>query len=352
MTATGKETSAVSGFIHRHLLKLVVASYALAAVFPGPGEWLKDVDLAAAVGASGTIALTAPKLLLWVLLFNAGIRARPERVVRIVRRPGMLAAGIAANVAAPLAFLAVASPALRAWPDPEEGAVVLVGLALVSAMPIAGSSTGWAQAADGDMGLSLGLVLGSTFLSPLTTPACLRILGWLAPDGRGDQLRILADRGMGGFLLAWVLVPSLSGVLVRAAMGEGRVAGVERWLRVVAPASLLLLGYVNASSCLPRVLADPDWDFLGVVLVFVLGLCALTFSAGGLVARASGADRGQKAALMFGLGMNNNGTGMVLASTAMAASPMVLLPIIVYTLAQHLAAGCVDRMLRRPSDAA
>ena len=50
---------------------------------------------------------------------------------------------------------------------------------------------------------------------------------------------------------------------------------------------------------------------------------------------------------MFGLGMNNNGTGLVLASAAMASQPLVMLPIILYNLVQHLIAGLVDMLLRR-----
>ena len=73
----------------------------------------------------------------------------------------------------------------------------------------------------------------------------------------------------------------------------------------------------------------------------------LTFAAGHVIGRLLGADRGQRAALMFGLGMNNNGTGLVLASMALGSQPLVMLPIIVYNLAQHLIAGCVDALLRR-----
>lgn len=59
-------------------------------------------------------------------------------------------------------------------------------------------------------------------------------------------------------------------------------------------------------------------------------------------ARLTGADAGGRAALMSGLGMNN-GTGLVLASTTLAALPRAVLPVIAYDLAQHLAAGLVDR---------
>ena len=54
---------------------------------------------------------------------------------------------------------------------------------------------------------------------------------------------------------------------------------------------------------------------------------------------------------MFGLGMNNNGTGLVLASMSLADHPRVMLPIIFYNLVQHLIAGFVDRLIcRRPDN--
>ncbi len=52
---------------------------------------------------------------------------------------------------------------------------------------------------------------------------------------------------------------------------------------------------------------------------------------------------------MFGLGMNNNGTGLVLASMTLAAHPLVLLPIIFYNLVRHLVAGAVAMLLSRPA---
>lgn len=347
MTEVQDKMSAVSHFLHRHLLKLIVLSYGLAAAWPGPGLWLKEANVLELIGLPGRFAMTPPKLLLWLLLFSAGMRVRVGRVGQLVRRPGMMLAGLAANLLVPMAFLALMVPALRAWHNPDEAAIVLVGLALVSSMPIAGSSTGWAQAADGDMALSLGLVLGSTFLSPLTTPASLHTLGMLAPARYGDQLHQLAGRDTGSFLFAWVLIPSVLGIVARVALGEARARSVERNLKLIAPVTLLILCYANASSCLPQALGNPDWDFLGIILVFVAGLCLLTFLAGHIVGRLVGADRGQRVALMFGLGMNNNGTGLVLASMAMGAQPLVMLPIIIYNLAQHLIAGSVDALLRR-----
>ena len=50
---------------------------------------------------------------------------------------------------------------------------------------------------------------------------------------------------------------------------------------------------------------------------------------------------------MFALGMNNNGSGLVLAASALAAHPNVLLTIVAYNLVQQVAAGVADHVLLR-----
>ena len=351
MSARTGRTSAVTQFLQRHLLPLILLSYVLAATWPGPGLWIKAAEVIGVDTAAGHLSLSVPTLLLATLMFTAGLRARIGRVGRVVGRPGVLAAGLVANLAVPMASIALMLPALRHWHSADEAAMILLGLALVTSMPIAGSSTGWSQAADGDMALSLGLVLGSTLLSPLTTPAALHALGSLASGRVGMELHRLAGRDTGAFLTTWVLLPSAFGLLSRALIGEVRAEVAVRRIAPVAPIAILMLCYANASGCLPGVLGDPDWDFLGIVLLFVVALCGLTFAAGHLLGRFLRVDRGQRASLLFGLGMNNNGTGLVLASVALGSQPMAMMPIIAYNLAQHVVAGCVNALLRKAGGA-
>jgi hypothetical protein len=65
-------------------------------------------------------------------------------------------------------MIVAVSLTMKLWHNQEEAQQLLVGLALVPAMPIAGASTAWAQNANGSVILSLGLVLLTTLLSPLT----------------------------------------------------------------------------------------------------------------------------------------------------------------------------------------
>jgi BASS family bile acid:Na+ symporter len=329
------------------MLLLVVLSYLIAGAHPAPGAWIRNACVFDAALGPARMRGTMPEVLLAVLLFTAGTRVRGERLRAMLRNPGLVASGLAANLAVPALYIGALCWLVGPWHNPDETATLVVGMALVAAMPVAGSSAGWAQQAGGDMALSLGLVLASTLLSPLTTPAMLRLLGGFSPPGAASVLHSVASAGTGAFLTAWVLVPSLLGILLRQAISAEALAWLEPRLKALATLTLLLLCYANASACLPQVFESPDWDFLGMVTAAVLGMCALTFISGYALGRALRADEPQRAALMYGMGMNNNGTGLVLASLVLGSRPVVLVPIIVYNLGQHLVAGCADRLSRK-----
>ena len=348
-TRTGLMEKA-SHFLHDNLLWVLLSSYAVAAVWSGPGLAMRRVSFGDAAVAGEHVRLTLPLLMLSLLLFNAGLGVPLNRLRELARRPAILFAGLAANLLVPIAVILGVSLIMHAWHNNDEVQNILLGLALVAAMPIAGSSTAWSQNADGDLALSLGLVLGSTLLSPLTTPLALRAVGWMAQGDYAEALFGLASGGAGAFLFLGVIVPTLAGIGVRIFMGAQLLASLKPALKLGNMAVLVLLNYANASASLPQAIAHPDADFLVVTLVIVVALCATTFSAGWGIARIAGVPGDQRTALMFGLGMNNNGTGLVMASLALANYPRVMLPIIFYNLTQHLVAGAADRLIcRRPS---
>jgi BASS family bile acid:Na+ symporter len=327
--------------VHRHLLSLVVIAYVLAAVSPGPGLWAKRSLMAEA----GGMTVTVPMALLAVLLFNAGLGASAAGLRSVARRPVAVLAGVVVNLVVPLAFLAVLWFGLGAWHNEAEVGYLLLGLAVVAAMPVAGSSTAWSQNAGGNVALSLGLVLLSTLLSPITTPLVLTGINELNPGG----LPALAPDGAGGFLLAAVVVPSGLGLLTRCAAGDEAVARLKPVLKLLNAAILLFLCYSNATVALPQVVANPDWDYLGLVIAAASGLCVTAFAAGWLLARGLGASESDGRSLMFGLGMNNNGTGLVLAASELGSLPWAVVPVLTYNLIQHVVAGGVSRWVGRQS---
>ncbi len=335
--------------LHANLLWLLLGSYALAAVFPGLGLAARSVSLGEIPLIHDRLNVTLPVALLAALLLNAGLGVRVSQLGGVARRPAGLLAGLAANVIVPVAYIYTLSIVFSAWHNPDEVQNILVGLALVAAMPIAGSSTAWAQNADGNLALSLGLVLGSTLLSPLTTPLALHAVGSMAQGDYSEDLHEIAAGGAGTFLALAVILPSLLGIALRVILGERRINAAKPMLKLINMGVLLFLNYSNASTSLPQAIAEPDPDFLVATLGIVIGLCVLMFGAGWVIARLVHAGRSGRVSLMFGLGMNNNGTGLVMASLALADHPRILLPILFYNLVQHLVAGAADRMIDRGS---
>jgi BASS family bile acid:Na+ symporter len=94
-------------------------------------------------------------------------------------------------------------------------------------------------------------------------------------------------------------------------------------------------------------MTDYDFDFLAVTLGITAGLCLTAFASGYGLSRVFKVDQAERISLMYGLGMSNNGTGLILASLALASYPRVMVPIIFYNLAQHLVAGTVHEITGR-----
>jgi BASS family bile acid:Na+ symporter len=237
----------------------------------------------------------------------------------------------------------------QSWPSYHELQHILVGLALVAAMPIAGSSTAWSQNVNGNLALSLGLVISSTVISPWITPFILHFIGFLASGEYAQALHHVAKYGTGAFLVFSVVVPSVLGIAARHFIGESRIGQLNPYLKFFNLLNLLLLSYSNAAISLPQALHKPYWDFLILIVTVTTSLCLLEFGAGWLIARLYHTSRAEQSSLMFGLGMSNNGTGLVLSSLALPQYPLVMVPIIFYNLSQQVIAGLVDAKITRDS---
>jgi bile acid:Na+ symporter, BASS family len=343
---------AFTQFLHRHFLWFLISAYSLAAVFPSAGLWIRNVRLGDVSIFKTNIHVSLLLLLLATLMFNAGLGVKTAHLHALLQKLWMLVAGLAANVLVPIAYISIVTTVvLQFWHNPEESQHILVGLALVAAMPIAGASTAWAQNSNGNLALSLGLVLFSTMLSPVVTPLVFYAFGELASEEYETVLHELADYGSVAFLGLWVVLPSLLGLGVRSAVPERQLTAVMPYVRLSNSVILLALNYSNASVSLPKALADRDFDFLVVTLGITSGLCIAAFSAAYWLSCLFKTDEAERVSLMYGLGMNNNGTGLVLASLALASFPRIMVPIIFYNIVQHLVAGAVHQLMGRDAKA-
>lgn len=310
---------------------------------PGFGLWLRQFQLGSMQFFDGSkVTVSLPALMLSFLLFNAGLGIRARELLGILRQPAVLLVGFLANMCVPIFLIVALGGLMHLWHSSDELQNLLVGLALIVSMPIAGSSTAWSQNANGNLSLSLGLVFLSTVLCPLTTPLVLHIFGNITIGDYSEDLHELAAQGTNAFMMLTVVLPAMFGIVLYFCLGEECTAKVKPSLKLVNFLVLLLLNYSNAATSLPQAFAKPDWDYLIFIFFTTLFLCATAFGAGWLIARVLKADKGEQAALMFGLGMNNNGTGLVLAAASLADHPAVLLPMIFYTLVQQVIAALID----------
>jgi bile acid:Na+ symporter, BASS family len=217
--------------IHEQFFWFLLATCAVAACVPGPGLWLRGVSFGEVSLWGEKAPLSLPTLMLAFLLFSAGLGVQTAHLRHLLRDPKPLFAGLVANLAIPMAFLAAVSQVVGPWLNAEHVGSILVGLALIASMPVAATSTLWSQNANGNLALSLGLVLLSTLLSPVTTPVVFQAVGLLAHGDYAAVLHELGAQGAEGFLTVAVLLPSVLGLgregPPRRGPGRARQAAVE-----------------------------------------------------------------------------------------------------------------------------
>ena len=338
---------ALSQFVHHHLLWFLISAYVLAAFFPTAGLWIRNTTFGDVSILQTQMHVSLILLLLATLMFNAGLGVKTSHLKSLAQKTGVLFTGLTANLVIPMIYIFGITLVMRLWYEPDEAQHILIGLALVAAMPIAGASTAWAQNSNGNLALSLGLVLCSTVLSPVITPVALQVFGEMASEEYERLLQDLAAYGSAGFLGLWIVLPSVLGLGVRFAVPEDRLTAVMPFIKLINAVVLLLLNYSNGSISLPQAVADRDFDFLAVTLAITTGLCVTAFASGYGLSRLFKVDQADRVSLMYGLGMNNNGTGLVMASLVLVSYPRVMVPIIFYNLAQHLVAGSIQVVTSR-----
>src|SRR4051794_10866909 len=207
----GLDLHSISHLVHRHLLWFLIGAYLIAMVLPTPGLWIRNMSFGEVSLFQQKTNISLLMVMLGILMFNAGLGLKFSDIKSLMRCKYLLLTGLAANLAIPIIYVWVMTIPMRLWYEPFEVQYILVGLALVAAMPIAGSSTAWAQNSNGNLVLSLGLVFFSTTLSPIVTPVMLNVFGEIASEEYEKVLHGLAAYSSGSFLGLSVVLPSLMG---------------------------------------------------------------------------------------------------------------------------------------------
>lgn len=323
---------------------LLIAAYVLAALVPGPGLWLRDLQYSDAEGAARfSLAMVA------VLLASAAVMSDPLRLCELPGRPRALLVVIAGCWLAPLAIVWCTAVAVSACLPLAQASPVVLGLTLAAAMPVANSAVAWTHQSKGAINWALGLVILSIAASPLLTPLSL---DWLGPRLSADQAA--ATEGMvldsiGLIFVGWVLAPTAGGLCVGRLLGARGREAVGPWLALASAAALLLLNYANAAAALPRVVSEPQPLAIAVALVAALALPVGGAAAGWRLAPMVGVARRVRSAWAYSLGMRNTGLALALADRVLDSAPLAVLAILLVTLTQHVVAAAVHSIDGRTS---
>jgi BASS family bile acid:Na+ symporter len=261
-----------------------------------------------------------------------------------LRQPFAIGAGLVAVWLAP-ALLVVAAGFAIPWVVNGPAATgLLVGLALVAAMPVANSSVGWTQNSDGNLALALALVVLSISLSPLLTPALLSTFGMSLSPQEQNYCEALVNQFSGLFFIVWVVLPTVMGFAFRYLVGAARITRASSGFTVASAAALLMLNYINSALALPK-LRDSPATLLLVTATLAGALSLVGLLLGWGIAAMLRLPATTRTALLFGLSMKHTGLALILAGAVLANQPLAILIIVLATFFQHLLAGVAQWIL-------
>jgi predicted Na+-dependent transporter len=286
-------------------------------------------------------------LLLAVLLFCAAAVIQWSQVRDLLERPSVLLLGLITAWLGPALVVMVLSPLLPWLGMHETTAGMMVGFALVAAMPVANSAAGWTQNAGGNIALSLSLIILSILLSPLATPNVLKLMGWALSAADVQRIERVVTQFSGWRFILWVILPSLAGAITAWLAGHRRITHAKPVFRIVSLATILLLNYANASLAIDKVWISEPVGIIVLAAVIAAAVSIVGIGLATLQARVFGLSRASWIALAFGLSMKHTGLALVIAGEFLRDQPRVILVVLLTTVAQHVAAAAVDLRLQR-----
>ncbi|TFE68698.1 Na+-dependent transporter [Methylacidiphilum sp. Yel] len=325
--------------IHKKFFFFLILSYLLAALFPEAGLELRKITLFHWNLLGVREEITFPIFQLFILLFNGGFGVKIRDFITQFSKPLPLILGVFFNFIVPCLFVSLYWLISSLWHNPKERYDLFVGLILIIAMPIAGSTIGWSQNSNANIPLSLGLVFFSTLLSPLLTPMIFHAAKVLGGTYEPGLFGHISHQINSQFLILDIVIPSFLGMFARLISGNGVYEKVIRIIKPLNEINLLVLIYSNAATALPFIIHKPDTDFFLLIGIVVFLLCLIRFHAGQWIGSLFHFGEPTKRSLIYALGMNNNGMGLVLSNAVVGNQPSIILPIILYNLFQQIMAA-------------
>ena len=239
------------------------------------------------------------------MMIYIGLGASVGDVVNTVKNWRLVARGILANYVLFPALTIGLLLLFRAQP------LVAVGFMILAVCPAGPYGAAYTAIAKGNVGAAAGLMIVLAGLSPLLSPALLRVLMPLVSNSetaRVDVTKIVAT------LLLGQMLPLMAGLAVqhwRPRLAFRLLGPAEKGTKLLNAAFLVLVLYVQFSS----LLAIRLLGFLGM-LILLVGSVAIGWLA-------AGPGRETRKAMALTTAVRNNGVGMVIATGSFAGTDAV-----------------------------
>lgn len=246
-------------------------------------------------------SLVVLNIVLAFLMFGIALDTRVSDFRRVLKMPGAMAVGIAAQFLVLPAVTFALTLLLQTAPS------ISLGMILVACCPPGNVSNILTHRANGNVALSVSMTAVSNALSIVLMPLNFAFWGALHPTAAPLLRQIALDPvEVGGTIVAIIGLPFALGILCaeklpRVTQRIRKPARILSFLCLI----LFILGAIAG-----------NWryflDYVGLVLVAVALHDALAFVTGWLCARASGLADYDRRAVAIEVGIRNAGLGLVL----------------------------------------
>lgn len=209
----------------------------------------------------------------------------------------------------------------------------VTGIVLAFIIPTGIVSFMWVSLYEGNIALTLSIILLDTFLAPFLVPFSLKLL-------MGASIH-MDTWGMMRGLILMVVLPSLAGMCLNQwTKGQVKMTLAPK-LAPFSKLALILVVAINASVVAPF-FKHLNGKYVAIAAT-ILVIAASGYFWGWLTGRKLKGDKGVIVAMTFNSGMRNISAGAVIAATYFPAA--VVFPVMVGTLFQQILASTYAHLL-------
>ncbi|GMA62872.1 bile acid:sodium symporter family protein [Alicyclobacillus fastidiosus] len=269
-------------------------------------------------------------LIFGFMTFAGSLNSKVSDLKRVFTRPlALILTLLILHLAMPLMALLVGHLFFR------DDSYITTGLILSLVIPAGITSFIWVSIYNGDIGLTLSVILIDSLLSPLIVPLSMHLLV-------GTKVSMDTWSMMKG--LFWMIVlPSIAGMFLNQRTGGTIKTTLGSKLAPLSKIGIAIVVAINGAVVGPY-LKHFNMQLIELIIVVFL-LSSLGYPVGLLTGKLFRLEKGAVVSMTFNGGMRNNNAGAVMAVTYFP-SP-VALPVILVMLFQQTLASIYGSLLKR-----